>query len=697
VHADGSTPSPEFARLITAMLSRDPASRPADGAAVLSALEGGTTSARVWPRPDRSTVLLVSALALGVTAWIAAPARKPDPASAVEVARTNAPLPTIAVLPFTTRGDRDIEYLREGMVDMLTPAFDATGLLRGIDPNSVLGAAAQMGTRSLDSAAAQSLAVRVGASRFVSGNVLVSGADMSIRATLRNSDGREVGRAQTTVRDTAGLTLAVDDVVRQLLASTLLTPGDTVAGIAAATTTSVRALRAYLDGERDLRDARPAAAMANFQRAVTIDSTFALAWYRLARAARWSEVDSVSDRAGQRAYALAATLPPRQQALIRAYHDLRVGSAITAERQLSQIVRDYPSDVEAWMLLGEVRFSSNPYVGRPLSESAEAFQQVMALDPRNREVTVYLMDLAAGADRRGQLDTLFRMYFSPNSAGEQPGIRSAYIALHRRRVVAAATGDVFSDPEAARVTLQRITGDSRDRRAARGAADLLAADPATRADGMRALALLDVAAGDWTAASARFRIVEATDAQRGLEDRALFALAPGVAVAADSVRVMRDVLRQRRWLRTSIDDGLTDVERDGLRQYLIGLLSVRLGDAAGVDAAVRALADARPGSSRVAAPLAAAVRGHWASSRGDREGAMRAFEQSIADVPTRLRVRHSVLGQHLDRLVRARALQALGDTTASRRWYRSLREGAGVTGLPFSAAADSGLGDTFRR
>jgi len=725
LRADGTSIAPPLESLIRRMLSTDPAARPADGAAVLAALASsaapplaingitpGSTppidaahaiGARHGSRNRRIALSVVGAAALalaGVAMMSSTPQDAVSP-PAIEVARTSLPLSSIAVLPFTTRGGRNIEYLADGMVDLLTPAFDGTGLVRGIDPNTVLGAAGDRRSTPLDSAAARALAVRIRADRYVVGSVVATGATLTFRATLRAIDGREIGRAQTTVADSGALVPGIDALVRQLIATELLAPGDTIAGIAAATTTSTRALRDYLDGERELRDARPAAAVAKFSDAVAADSMFALAWYRLARAARWNDVDSLSARAARKASQLAASLPPRQQSLIRAYATLRFGSAVQAERQFAQIVTDYPTDVEAWMLLGEVQFGSNPYYGRPIEESAAAFQRVMALDPRNREVTVYLMDLAANADRIGQLDTLYSMYFSPNSAGEQPGVRATYTALHRRRIAGAGSRRAavapIDEPDLARVALHRISTDVRDRATARAYATVLAAGPGTREDGLFALATLDVADGQWDAATAHYRSAVLLDPDRAAEARALSALMPSVVVIPDTLRALRSAVQARRAQPIPAGNDLSSMERDDVRQYLVGMLSVRLGDAAGVTAAVEALKKRPTSESRLAVALSQAVTGHWQLRLGSLTAAIAAFEGSIPDLPARLRAQHPALGQHLDRLARGETLRRLGRQDEARRWYVSVREGFGVAGTPFVASADAGVRATSLR
>ena len=380
---------------------------------------------------------------------------------------------------------------------------------------------------------------------------------------------------------------------------------------------------------------------------------------------------------------------------------LRFGGAVQAERQLAQIVADYPTDVEAWMLLGEAQFGSNPYYGRPIDEASTAFGHVMALDPRNREVTVYLMDLAAQADRTGQLDTLFRMYFSPNSAGEQPGIRATYIALHHRRTHTGAqtrnASDSIADPNLARIALRRISADIRDRSAARAYAHSAASAAASRVDGLLALATLEVADGEWGAATTLFRDAAALDPERAIEGHAVSALAPSVSVSLDTLRALRRTLLGQRVAHSATDDDLTPSERDDLRQYVAGLLSVRLGDSTGVAAARSALMARKAAESRVAVPLSNAISGHWQLRHGNLAAALVAFEQCIPDLPTRIRSDHAALGQQVDRLARAETLQRLGRASEARSWYQSVREGSGVAGAPFLAAADSGVRGAARR
>ena len=711
VRDDGVAIPASVLQLVSDMLAKQAAGRPADGADVLHRLQTLRESNKPTIRlpavavlatrespPRRRSLRARVAGGLGVAMLVALALvllipwreRAATVATApIEVARSDTPLPTIAVLPFAVRGGPELQYLREGMVDLLTPAFDATGLLRGVDPNSSIGATLASGViasgvGTIDSATARRLAEQLGARRYVVGSVVRQGDGLTVRATLHHADGRDVARAQVTVAKDDRLSAGVESLVRQLVGAELQAPGDTVAGLAANMTTSNRALRAYLDGERELRDARPAAAVSHFTRAVQEDSLFALAWYRLARAARWSEVDSLNARAVGRAFALIGVLPFRLQQLVRGYHALRVGSPIEAERQFRQIVSDYPTDVDAWMLLGETLFDNNQFLGRPTDDAASAFRRVMALDARNREVTVYLMELAARANRRGELDTLFQMYFSPNSAGEQPGIRQTYLALHARRQ--QQTERPIDDPVSAQIALRRAGAEPSDIRAAHQFATVLALPSHTvsmRVEGLLALATLAWSDGHPAAAAQHWRDAAVLDADATLLHRALMMVTPTQTVSDDSLRAVRRALEGSR-LPASTSNDLSRDEQLSLRVYLGGLLSRQLRDTLALARAQEQLVRGRA-TDRLAAPLGAALRGHLALARGDNSAAVLAFESSVVSIPFDVRSRVPALGQQVDRFGRAEALRAIGRADEANRWYASLRDGPALWSAPYLA------------
>ncbi len=368
--ADRFATARDFARAITQAETTAPGSagsRPASPA-----------PRRRWPKALVGVLLLTLALGL---AWIAyrraAPAVPPVSAT------------RLAVLPFAVRGSGSFSYLAEGMVDLLSRDLDGAGDLRTIDAGTILTAVARDNREGvLDVERSRAVARKVGAGLYVLGSIHAVGGRVRIQAALYDgTDTRAGAQTQATVEgDSARLFELVDRLSAQLLVKRGRGPVMRLAETAAITTRSLVALKAYLDAERRLRAAslQPArldSAITMFQQAVTEDSTFALAHYRMAVAAGWANRPGMATAAARRALTLSDRLTERDRRLLTAYVDFRRGAANSAERQYRGILRDYPDDLEALFQLADVLYNYNPLRGRPRGEARELFNQVLDLDP----------------------------------------------------------------------------------------------------------------------------------------------------------------------------------------------------------------------------------------------------------------------------------------------------------------------------
>ena len=92
-------------------------------------------------------------------------------------------------------------------------------------------------------------------------------------------------------------------------------------GLARATTGSLEAYRAYLEGVELLNRWDLVGAERGFRRATSLDSTFGLAFYRLALTRGWlvGTGDSIADNAIARATAYSGRLPVHDRTVINAY------------------------------------------------------------------------------------------------------------------------------------------------------------------------------------------------------------------------------------------------------------------------------------------------------------------------------------------------------------------------------------------
>jgi TolB-like protein len=376
--ADRFPTAAEFSRALEVGRS-EPALSAAKGGQAVGVTDKRTVARARAPSISRRQALLVALSALLVIGgawlarrWLAAPL----PAVSLE---------RLAVLPFATSGSANITYLADGMVDLLSRNLNGAADLRTIDAGTVLTAGSKAGTRPGDAAAARALARRLGAGLYVLGSVHAVGGRLRIQADLYSeADTSEATLARATAEgDTALFFQLVDRLSADLLAGRGRGLGSRLMQSAALTTSSLGALKHYLDGERNLRGGEGEfdSAIAGFQRAIAKDSTFALAYYRLGVAGGWAQRPGISGPATQRALALGSRLENRDRRLLSAFAALQRGAADEAEQQYRAILRDYPDDLEAEFQLADLYFHYNAPRGRPISEAREPFDRVLALDP----------------------------------------------------------------------------------------------------------------------------------------------------------------------------------------------------------------------------------------------------------------------------------------------------------------------------
>src|SRR5205085_11734589 len=126
-------------------------------------------------------------------------------------------------------------------------------------------------------------------------------------------------------------------------------------------------------------------AATRFALAVAMDSTFALAWYRLGLAYSLSQS---MGHVGDNDVSLATALRHREQLtihdrlLLDGWRAHFLGHADAAERVARQIIGGDPNDAEAWHLLGLTRMWYAWQRGHAYTDARYALERALAADPR---------------------------------------------------------------------------------------------------------------------------------------------------------------------------------------------------------------------------------------------------------------------------------------------------------------------------
>ena len=701
---DGDAPSPETERLIA--VTREQLVQRAASVAVAvavastmgepaAAATSGTiaeTRRSIRRVPAMMAAAAVVAIVLaGLGRWIelAGATRAPTDAERHATSR-------IAVLPFAVRGDTRLGYLSEGMVDLLSAKLDGVGGLSTVDPRIVLADSLVRASTSLEPERGRQIARQQGAGQFVLGSVVESGGHIEISAGLYGADGARRAMANGSAPDESHMLAAVDKVARELMVAQFADTGAHMERVAATTTGSMPALRAFLEGERAMRSGQTMNAVDAFQRAILADSTFALAHYRLSTSARWSDDPALVQRAVLAAVRYADRLPQHERLALTARSAVERGDADDADRQYRDLVARYPADADAWNQLAELQFHTGPWRGNPLSESRAAFEHVVALQPGHVSALLHLTRLAALDHRVADVASLTRRAMTVTSdrevALELRGLRAAEApnaAEHRELLSALRAVSAGGSNDDVRLVAWRIATFTDDPNEGEFlVAPLLdAANPtALRLRGRAALVHMDAARGLWNAARRELRLIDLDDPALAAELRANIALSrPQVLASAERTEARRVLLA----LASAIP---TDVLRPARRAYLGGTLALADGDTRGVALATQRLTNLRANGD-ADADLAAhlvhqlAARVLWL--RGDARAALREVEVGWPTGSARLSLplyQGDGYAHAHERFFRGVLLVALRRDAEAARWMESIPEDQGAS-LLLSAQA----------
>src|SRR5918995_343117 len=222
---------------------------------------------------------------------------------------------SVAVLPFRTSGP-GVEFLGEGMVDLLSTNLSGVGGIYAVDPRTVLQRWNRSeGGRTGDITRALGVGRALDAGSVVLGSVVSAGGRVRLAADLYSTLGKPLGRAQ--VEAPADSVLGAVDRLSLALLRDVWRSKEPIPNLrlASLTTDSIEALRAYLEGERYYRRVSWDSALAAYTRAVETDSTFALAHLRRAQAFGWTAGYGLgeSNEAVAAAARFARRLPPRDR------------------------------------------------------------------------------------------------------------------------------------------------------------------------------------------------------------------------------------------------------------------------------------------------------------------------------------------------------------------------------------------------
>jgi DNA-binding SARP family transcriptional activator/tetratricopeptide (TPR) repeat protein len=613
---------------------------------------------------------------------------------------------TVAVFAFDGRGSPLTGELARATAELLTASLDGgTGLTAITAPADAQPEIKTLSADSsvIDAASAARTAGRLGARLFVVGRIVEVGGRLRVTAALYDR-----ARTEPTARASADgsaneMFEVVDKVAAQLLAGRFPGTRGALARVAATTSSSLPAAKAYFAAEQQMGGGRFSAAMDQLRGAVRLDSTFAFAYYRMSHAA-----ELIGDANGTREAAAAAVrfsskLDDHYRRVVAAASARHQGDIAGAERAYARLTIDYPQDADAWFGLAESQFHLNAYRGQPSAAARDAFMRVVELDNRHVEALVHLARIealrgdSAGVDKwlrqareLTNEDLIGRLALHVRSLG---GASSAG-GVDRQRLQRAST--LHRGP----TTREILTAiDPRDME--RYAAQFLSPDVPSdlAAYGHRLAAYSACGMGQFKSAMSHLDEAQEADVDSDVEARSLIIAMPGSPFDSATIAHARQTVDQ--WQPSDLHDPDQSLDAIAhsrahalLRQHRLGLLAIRAGDTlSAARAADRLLKITEPDSETTptANALSLSLRARIAAFAGDSARAL-----SMIERVQWARAGRVAASEPLDRLLHADLLSATGRYQDAINWYSTLGTGAPQE-LPLSGFALLGMARASER
>jgi tetratricopeptide (TPR) repeat protein len=201
---------------------------------------------------------------------------------------------------------------------------------------------------------------------------------------------------------------SISTLIDGLAAKLLVSEAGEDEGVASYTTSSLRALRAYLAGQREMRLNHYVEAVADYRTALALDPAFALAGLRLALAA--DRLHQVEERRQGifTAWGSRRSLSERDLALLISYAGPRYPLPSSSADQLTvwrHLVELTPNNAESWYLYGAHLLHAGALVGvaEPEEQALVLLQRALAFDREYMPAKLLIAHLATRSSPPAEL------------------------------------------------------------------------------------------------------------------------------------------------------------------------------------------------------------------------------------------------------------------------------------------------------
>jgi tetratricopeptide (TPR) repeat protein len=272
--------------------------------------------------------------------------------------------PSLAVLDFENPlGDKDLEEWKAALADLIIVDLMQSRLLYVVPPDRMSAILKDLKPAEGNKYSAHELvkvAERAGVSYVASGNMLTSGDKIVITVSVQNPHtGEAANPLSLDCRNEDELLSKVDrltkDVKRVLRFSKRQIAGDTDKEIRTVATRSPMAFKLYSHGNRRLEAGNYDQAISFFEKAISVDPNFAMAYWKLSSACRNLGRKSESQNYMQKAFDLSGRVSERDRLLIQGgYYGVSSKIKDKSVAAYQRLLSLYPDEYAGAISLSEI-------------------------------------------------------------------------------------------------------------------------------------------------------------------------------------------------------------------------------------------------------------------------------------------------------------------------------------------------------
>ena len=317
---------------------------------------------------------------------------------------------SLAILPFrNASGDASLNWLGPNIPETLRTEIGQSSQLRTVPPDRLHQLLRDLridAESTFDSSSLGRVAEFTSADVVLWGQYLKFGSEIRIDATLQDVKRQRSVPLKAQAAGESGLLAALDGLaqsVRDNLAVSRQTAAELKATALKPSSTSLAALRHYSEGVQFTRQGKYLDARKSYEAAVQDDSSFALAYARLAStAAQLGDADSAANYA-RTAAGLSDRLPPQEKLVIAATQARILNNYTDAIQLYERLAATLADSDDVRLALGGLYESVGAY-----PKAKEQYATLVARDPKYLEALLALGRVETRLNAQSSLEHLNR-------------------------------------------------------------------------------------------------------------------------------------------------------------------------------------------------------------------------------------------------------------------------------------------------